>query len=184
MVTNINLVSPETEKKTRLTGKTSLVISLSLLALVVVIFFGLVIAKNSYTNEKNDLTKSIQQEKNKVAGPAYAEISDFQEKLMLLNGIIGDHVYVESYLRSFSHYILPEVHLTDFSWSGSDQTLKISGLAPNFDSLSKEVILLKTYAGIDSLELDSAGESQTSGQSGVQFKISAKLNREAFNKTN
>lgn len=186
MVSNINLAGTEFEKKPSLSGKSSLVISVALLVLAVVIYAFLSIYNNSLSSRKNNLESQIQQEKMKTQGPAYVKLADFQERLMLIKKIIGGYSYPEPYLRNFSQFVSPEVHLTSFSWKNDGQTMTISGIAPNFDSLSKEVILLKTDPEIDSLEFKQANEAAGAANSipGVQFGIDAKLVPTALNQAN
>ena len=183
MVTNINLAAPESQNKINLTGKASLFLSLFLLLLAIGIYGGVSFLSSYYLNGKNQIENKIQAESARISGPAYAEVTDFQERLSLIDKIIEDHVYFDSYIKNFSKYVLPEVRLTSFDWKGEDSELALSGIATNFDTLSRELILLKNSPIIQSVEFKSATESSgTEGQSGVKFDLTAKIKKEALNK--
>jgi len=79
------------------------------------------------------------------------------------------------------------VKLTNFSGKKDPTgagTVDISGIAQSLDALSRELILLKDFPNLDSLEFKNAGESQGQiGQSsGIKFDASLKMNKAAFQK--
>jgi Tfp pilus assembly protein PilN len=183
MVTNINLASPESEKKVVFSGKVSLILSLVLLFLAVGIYAAVSFISNRYKSENAQIENQIQTENAKISGPEYAEMADFQEKLNLIEKVLEDHVYFENYIKNFSKYVLPEVRLSKFDWKNEGSEVAVSGIAPNFDTLSKELILLKNSPLIQSVEFKSAAESSNSeGQSGINFELSANIKKEALNK--
>jgi Tfp pilus assembly protein PilN len=184
MVTNINLVAPESERKISLTGKTSLVLSVSLVVLIVLAYFGLSIASKQYAAKKNEITLQVQQEKARIQGSEYAEIADFQQRLDLLDKIITEHPYADSFLRNFSKYILPEVKLSSFDWKSDGAKVSIKGTAPNFDVLSRQMILLKSAPFVQSVEFKNATESSGSegAQAGVSFGAEFIASKNAFDK--
>lgn len=183
MVTNINLVSSESEKKASLTGKTTLILSALLLLLTIGIFAAVSFLSNYYLREKEQVESQIQTESAKISGPEYAEMADFQERLNLVDKILGDHIYFDSCLKNFSKYILPEVRLTEFNWKGEGNEIAVSGITTNFDTLSRELILLKNSPIIQSVEFKNAMESLSAeGQSEITFGLTAKMKKEALNK--
>jgi Tfp pilus assembly protein PilN len=183
MVTNINLAAPEGEKKTLLTGKTSLVLSVVLLLITVGAYVGVIFLSGYYLGKKNQIENQVQTEKARISGPEYAEVSDFQERLNLLDKVLEDHVYFDNYVKSFSKYILPETRLSSFEWKGDTSEITIAGTTTNFDTLSKELILLKNSPIVQSVEFKSATESKSAeGQSGVTFGLTAKIKKEELNK--
>jgi len=183
MVTNINLAAPESEKKINLSGKASLVLSVLLLIATVGIYAGVSFLASRYLNEKEQIENQIQMMSAKISGPEYAEMADFHEKLDLAGKILEDHIYFDSYIKNFSKYILPEVRLTKFDWKGEGNEIAISGTTANFDTLSRELILLKNSPIVQSVDFDSATESSgAEGQSGVTFSLTAKIKKEALNK--
>jgi len=184
MVTNINLVSPEEKNKPKLSGRTSLALSISLLVVAVGVYFALGQISNSYQREKSNVESQIQEEKAKISGPNFSDVADFQGKLNLLEKIIGDHVYLDGFLKNLSKFVLPEVRFTELQWDYSGDNLSIKGIAPNFDSLSREIILLKNCPLVESIEFKNAAQSGAAGtgQVGVQFEMSAEIKKEAYNK--
>lgn len=182
MVTNINLVSPESGKKVSLTGKTTLILSVLLLLLTIGIYVAVRFLSNYYLREKNQVENQIQEESAKISGLEYAELADFQERLNLAENILGDHAYFDSYLKNFSKYVLSDVRLTSLDWKDRGGEVAILGMAANFDALSRELILLKNSPMIQSVEFKNATESSsTEGQSGVKFDLTAKIKKEALN---
>ena len=183
MVTNINLASPESEKKIVFSGKVSLILSLTLLFLAIGIYAAVSFISSRYKSENIKIETQIRTENAKISGPEYAEMADFQEKLNLIEKVLEDHVYFESCLKNFSKYVLPEVRLSKFDWKSGGNQVAVSGIAPNFDVLSRELILLKNSPLVQSVEFKSATESLNSqGQSGINFELSANIKKEALNK--
>lgn len=180
MVSNINLVSSEGEKKAGFSGKASLVTSVALLALVILGYTGLKILSSSYAKEKGAVETQIQSEKAKMSGPEYAELADFQERLVLLEQIIGDHSAYDSYLKNFSKYVMPGVRVSNLDWKNGGGELSISGIAANFDTLSRQLILFKNSPIIQSVEFKNAAESLNEGSSGVKFTMTLKINKESL----
>jgi Tfp pilus assembly protein PilN len=184
MVTNINLAAPETEKKTMLTGKSTLTLSIFLVLLTLLVFGTVSYFKSRYSAQVARTESDIAQEKSKISGTTYSDLFDFQGRLTLLNGVLGNHSYWDNFLRNFSQYVIPDVRLTNLSFSEKDTTLNIKGIASNFEVLSREIILLKSYPGADSVEFKSATENTTSGggQGGVGFELNIKTNPSVFKK--
>ncbi len=184
MVTNINLVSPEVENKNKLSGKTALVSSVLLLVMVTGTYIALRSVRSHYSRQEKDLSQQVEQTHSEIAGPNYEALADFQQRLILLGKIMDNHVYFESYLRNFSKYVLPEVRLLAFSWEGQGNKIEIKGIAPNFDVLSKELILLRGNDSIQSVELKSAKEVTATGtqQGGLNFDLAVTAKKDAFKK--
>lgn len=183
MVTNINLAAPESKKKINLSGKTSLVLSVLLLVIAIGIYAAIRFFSNRYINQGKQIESQVQAEKANISGPEFTEMADFQERLNLIDKILGDHIYFDSYIKNFSKYILPEVRLTKFDWKDRENKIAISGTTTNFDTLSRELILLKNSPIVQSVEFGGATElSGAEGQSGVAFSLSAKIKKEALNK--
>ncbi len=183
MVTNINLVAPESEKKTVLSGKTSLVLSVLILFSAIAAYAVVSVLSGSYLKQKNQVENLIKTENEKISGSKYADMADFQERLNLVGEILDDHLYLNSYVKNFSKYVLPEVHLLSFSSKSSGEEISLSGIAPNFDAVSREIILLKNSPIVQSVEFNSATEtSGTEGQSVVSFGLTVKIKKDSLNK--
>lgn len=187
MVTNINLSSPDVVEKRSLTGKSALIFSALLVAVVLIVFLAVFFLKNKYSASDKAISDQISQEQSKINGSTFADILDFQERLDSAGKVIDDHAYWDSMVKSMSSYIIPEVKLTKFSGkkdSTGAGTIEISGIASNLDALSRELILLKDFPNLDSLEFKSAGENQgqTGQSSGIKFDASLKVNKAAFQK--
>ncbi|MDD5489557.1 MAG: PilN domain-containing protein [Candidatus Moranbacteria bacterium] len=183
MVTNINLAAPERQNKINLSGKASLVLSVLLLVVVVGVYAVIVFISSRTLNQEKQIESQIQAESAKISGPEFAEMADFQDRLSLIDKILGDHIYFDGYVKNFSKYILPEVRLTSLGWKDDGSEISVSGTAPNFDALSRELILLKNSPIVQSVEFNSATEAKgQEGQSGVTFSLMAKIKKEALNK--
>lgn len=187
MATNINLSSPEAVEKKSLTGKSALIFSAFLLVVVFAIFLVLTFLKLKYSADDKAITDQISQEQSKVNGVTFSDIIDFQGRLDSAGKIIDDHAYWDSMTQRMSAYVIPEVKLTKFAGK-KDSTgagiIDISGIAQNLDTLSRELILLKDFPNLDSLEFKNAGESQgqTGQPGGIKFDASLKVNKSAFQK--
>lgn len=184
MVTNINLVAPEAKDKSLITRKSTLILSISAVLLVLVVFGAVLYFKNSYSTQVEQTEKDIAQEKSKLTGNTYSDLFYFQERLALLDDILGNHSYWDIFLKNFSKYVIPNVRLTSLSFDNKDMKIGINGIASNFEVLSREMILLKSYPGADSVEFKSATENIASegGQSGVNFELDIKTNQSVFKK--
>ena len=187
MVTNINLSSPEVAEKRSLTGKSALIFSALLVAVVLAAYLAVFFLKNKYSASDKAISDQISQEQSKINGSTFADIIDFQERLDSAGKVIDDHAYWDSMVKSMSGYIIPEVKLTKFSGkkdSTGAGTIEISGTASSLDALSRELILLKDFPNLDSLEFKNAGESQgQAGQSsGINFNASLKVSKSGFQK--
>ena len=184
MVTNINLAAPEVKSKTLLTGKSTLTLSIALVLLTLLVFGAVLYFKNSYGAQAGQTESDMKKEKSKMSGTTYSDLFDFQKRLILLDGVLGSHSYWDSFLRNFSQYVIPDVRLTSLSFDEKEKTLNLKGIASNFEVLSREIILLKSYPGADSVEFKNATEGTTSGggQSGVNFELNIKTNQSVFKK--
>lgn len=184
MVTNINLVAPDAEIKTKASGKSTLILSIGLVVLAVILYMGLSAAAASYKNNQTGIEQQIQQTKTMLAGGDYAGVVDFQERLNILSQAMEDHTNFDAYLREISKYVLPSVRLTSLKWSENDRQITIAGTAPNFDALSQAMILLKKCPIFSSLEFKSASESALSAttQPGIDFQVEALVKPDTLNK--
>lgn len=187
MVTNINLSSPEAAEKKSFTGKSTLILSVLLVLVVFAVFLALVFTKNRYVSQEKNVLAEISREQSKVNGTEFSEMLDFQSRLNLLDRAVADHPYWDNLLVKMGSYVIPEVRFEKFSAninSDGAASVEISGLAANLDALSRELILLKDFPGLDSLEFKNAGNSpQTEGQTGgIFFEANLKINKSAFQK--
>jgi Tfp pilus assembly protein PilN len=178
MVTNINFTTPEDKEKIGFSGKISLILSGLLLVLALGIYAVISLFSASYAKQEKETESQIQSENAKIAGAEFTESADFQQRLNLLDKVLEDHFSFDSQLKNFSKYILPEVRLTDFSWEEGENKIVFSGTAPNFDVLSRQLILLKNAPIVQSVEFKKTDQSaSTEEQKGmlVSFGISVRL---------
>jgi len=176
MITNINLAAPESKKKTILSGRLSLILSGVILALAIGSYGAIIFLANYYSNQKRQVDNQIQIKNAKISGAEFVEQTDFQERLNLLDKILRDHFSFDGYLKNFSKYVLPEVHLTSLSWENSENKVTVLGIADNFDVLSRQLVLLKNSPIVQSLEFKNAAQSSSAeNQKGVTFGLSVKL---------
>ena len=157
----------------------SLILSLVLLILVAGTYFLIRVLGSNYSQKQMELSSEILLEKEKIAGPEYEALADFQQRIYSLDKIIDDHIVFDSYLRSFSKYVLPEVRLSNFGWNREGDIVNITGTAPNFDVLSKELTLLRNCPFVQSLSFKNASETlgTESGTVGVNFNLTLTLDK-------
>src|SRR4030042_6788994 len=105
MVTNINLSSEEAVKEKKFTGKPALFISVFILLAVIGVYFSFQYLKNRHIVRKEGMDSQIAGEEAKVKGTEYLDIIDFQERLTLLDQMIDDHFYWDSFLQKISHLL-------------------------------------------------------------------------------
>lgn len=187
MTTNINLSSSEVVEKKSLSGKSALIFSVLLIVFVLAAYLAISFLKSKYSASDKAISDQISQEQSKINGATFADIVDFQGRLDAAGKIIDDHAYWDSMVKRMSSYIIPEVKLTKFSGkkdSTGTGTVDISGIASSLDALSRELILLKNFPNLDSLEFKNAGagQSQSGQSSGINFDASLKMNKSAFQK--
>lgn len=188
MVTNINLSSPEVVEKRSLTGKSALILSLVLLVFVVAAYAAVIFLKGKYESQEKEISAAITEKQGEMKGSAFSDAIDFQGRLNLLDKVVDDHSYWDSFFVKMGSYIIPEVRLDKFSGKKDGVgggLVEISGTAASMDALSRELILLKSFPGADSFEFKQAGEKigQTAGQqSGISFNASLKMNKSSFQK--
>lgn len=179
MVTNINLVAPDSGNKSPFTGKSALLLSISLLVIVAVAYGVISYFKSSYVAQNKDLEKSVESEKKKLTGDSYLDLFDFQERLVLLDKIVADHSYWDDFLKDFSRYIIPEVTLTKLTYNEKNGVLSLVGNATNYENLSRELILLRDYPGAKSVDFkNSSEETATSNrQGGISLNVEITLDK-------
>lgn len=187
MVTNINLTSPEISEKKSFSGKAVLISSFVILAVVITIYGALSFLNSRYAAEEIKLAGEISQEEGMISGTKFADIFDFHDRLNLADKVIDDHAYWDNLLKRMSAYVIPEVRLSKFSGQKDGSgggTIEITGTAPSLDVISRELILLKDFPNLDSLEFKNAGQGTGSGgQPGeLTFVASLKINKAAFQK--
>ncbi len=183
MATNINFSSPEVMEGRSFSGKSALIIAVALLAFVTLTYAGLIFMGSRYAAQQKEVEAEIIQEQNKAKGPEFTDALDFQDRLNLLEKTIGDHSYWDGLLVKMGSYVIPEVRLESFSGKtdplGGGE-IEISGVANSLDALSRELILLKDFPGLDSLEFK--GASERTEQGGISFSASLKVNNSVFQK--
>lgn len=183
MTTNINLSSTESSEKKPATGKLALVLSLALLLVAFSVLFALVFFKSRYNGQIMQTENEIAQEQSKLKDASYADMMNFQEGLNLLDEVIGDHAYWDRLLVNIAPYVIGEVRFESFSGkinSEGGAVVEVKGTAASLEALSRELILLKNFPGLDSLEFKET--SANISQSGVQFGMDLKVNKKAFEK--
>ncbi len=195
MVTKINLSSGEVEKKKTFSGKTALILSGVLLILVGTVYGALVLAKNKYNSDGKQIMDELSAEKAKMGSPEYAGVVDFQERLSLLDQIIDDHIYWEIFLKKLSMYVVSGAYLKNVSGGGEGGEIKVSGAAVDFETVAKELMLLKTFPNASAVKVESVGEGSDSGEEEgeagsegeggrkeVGFEVKLKVSKDAFRK--
>ena len=188
MVTNINLSSPEVAEKRSLTGKSALILSVVLFVIVMAAYAAVFFLEKSYANQEKEIEAAIIEKQSEIQGPAFTDALDFQERLNLLDKVVDDHSYWDGLFVKMGSYIIPEVRLDKFSGTkdgAGGGLVEISGIATSMDALSRELILLKSFPGVDSFEFKQAGEkvSQASDKpGGISFGASLKMNKSSFQK--
>lgn len=187
MSTNINLVSPEDEKKIHLSGKPILAVSGLILIVVFAVLGAVTFLKNKYLADGTEVSAQITQQQSLLNGGKYAEVADFQSRLSLIEKIIEDHTYWDSFLKEMSKYVIPDTKLTSFSGEVDSEKIvvvDIEGTATNLDTASRELILLKNFPDATSMEFKKVGseEAQAEGQNGISFDASLKIEKQAFQK--
>jgi len=179
MVTNINLSSPESERKITLTGKSTLIVSVFLLVAAIVAYGILTFLKDKYTKEKEQISTEIEQKKEDLRVSSYVDLADFQDRINLLDGVITNRFSWSMFIKDFSMHVLPEVKLSSFSPEGSK--LPIKGLAPNYETVFREMNLLKKFSGAELVELKSISEVEIiegdQSQSGISFNVDMTINK-------
>ncbi|MFH0930177.1 MAG: hypothetical protein V1814_02900 [Candidatus Moraniibacteriota bacterium] len=184
MVTNINLSSPEIVEKKSLTGKSALILSVILLVFVAAAYAAVFFLKGRYVSQGKAIDASIAEKQSEINGTAFSDAIDFQERLNLLDKVVDDHPYWDGLLVKMGSYILPEVRLNKFSGKkdgAGGGLVEISGTATSLDALARELILLKSFPGLDSFEFKNAGQG-TEQQGGISFDASLKMNKSSFQK--
>lgn len=187
MVTNINLSSPEETEKKSFSGKSALVLSAAILFALVASLLVLNFLKGKYTADGQSITMQITQEQNKINEGGLVDVLDFEGRLNLLEKVADGHGYWDNLLKKMGAYVLPEVKLTKFSGArdadGSGR-IELSGTAANLDALSRELLLLKSFPDLVSLEFKDAteGAGQSGQPAGVSFNASLKISQSAFQK--
>jgi len=184
MVININLSSPEVAEKKSLTGKSALILSILLLFLVAAAYTAVVFLKGRYVNQGKAIDAAIDEKRSEINGTAFSEVIDFQEKLNLLGKVADDHPYWDGLLVKMGSYVVPEVRFDKFSGKRDEAgggLIEISGTAVSLDALARELILLKSFPGIDSFEFKNA-EQGMGQQAGISFAASLKINKSLFQK--
>ncbi len=188
MVTNINLSSPEVAEKRTLTGKSALILSIVLLAIVAAAYAAIIFLKSRYESQEKKVSAAIAEKQGEMKGSSFSDALDFQERLNLLDKVVDDHPYWDGLFVKMGSYMIPEVRLDKFSGTkdgAGGGLVEITGTAANMDALSRELILLKDLPGIDSFEFKQAGEKVVQGtdqQSGILFSVDLKMNQSAFQK--
>jgi len=188
MVTNINLSSPEVAEKRSLTGKSALILSVALLVLVAAAYAAVLFLKGKYENQEKEIDAAIIEKQSEIRGASFSDALDFQERLNLLEKVVDDHSYWDGLFVKMGSYVIPEVRLNKFSGTKDEAgggTVEISGIAARMDALSRELILLKSFPGVDSFEFKKAGEKIGQGtdqQNGIVFDASLKMNKSSFQK--
>jgi hypothetical protein len=188
MGTNINLSSPEIIEKRSLTGKSALIFSVVLLVLVAAAYTAAALMKGKYESQEKEISAAIAEKQDELRGASFSDAIDFQERLDLLDRVVDDHPYWGGLFVKMGSYIIPEVRLDKFSGKkevGGGGLVEIGGIATSMDALSRELILLKSFPGVDSLEFKEAGErigQEIDQQNGVSFSASLKMNNSSFQK--
>ena len=167
-----------------MTGKAALILSFVLLVLVATAYAAVIFLKGRYASQGKAIDAAIVEKKSEISGTAFSDVIDFQEKLNLLDKVVDDHSYWDGLLVKMGSYIIPEVRLDKLSGKkdgAGGGLVEISGAATSLDALARELILLKSFPGLDSFEFKQAGQG-TGQQGGISFSASLKMNKSSFQK--
>jgi len=187
MTTNINFSSPQEAEKESFSGKPVLILSVGVLAAIVASLLVLNFLGKKYAADNQGIASQITLEQNKINEEGLADVLDFEGRLNLLERVADGHGYWDGLLKKMGAYLLPEVKLTKFSGTRNADgsgLIELSGTAVNLDALSRELILLKSFPDLASLEFKEAGESagQNGQPGGISFDASLKVDESAFQK--
>jgi hypothetical protein len=176
MVTNIDLSSEEQAPSDhKFGGKSALFISAGLIVAAILAQFALDYLKNDYTNKERQAQSELASKKVALTGTAYADLVDFQERLKFLDNTVSGRTDWDKFLKEFSQYVAPEVKLNNLSYDPKNKEFSMDAVAPNIDTVAKEVVLLKKFPQTDSIEFGGATESVDSTDSSKKTSFNVKI---------
>jgi Tfp pilus assembly protein PilN len=179
MVTNIDLSSSEeAPSEHKLGGKSALIFSGVLVVAAILANFGLNYLKNDYVAKEQQAQSDLATKRIAMSGSAFADLMDFQERLKFLDSTLTNRTDWDVFLKEFSQYVMPEVRLNDLSYDPKAGDLTFNAVAPNIDTVAKEVVLLKKFPQTVAVEFGGATEN-ANGDSAQKMSFNIKIKLKA-----
>lgn len=137
--------------------------SLIILAVVLLICFGLWGYKNSLSKEGEELAKEIEQLQSQRNLDLEADFVTLKKGIENFKKIINKHIYFSNILKMFEELTLPQVVISDLSIDLSENSVSLKIDSVNYETLAKQIVAFEEDARIK--EVDTPGVSMDSAGS-------------------
>lgn len=154
--------------------------TLSIIALImtVVVYLGIKVGYIPYLNSRISTEEAkIEEFGRSVSDTQKAELIAFYSQLVNAESLLENHIINSKFFDSLEANTHEAVYLTDLNFSSKDGSARISGVAPDFDTLAAQLDLFGKMSGAIRVSLDNAQQQATAG---VGFSALIVFNTEMF----
>jgi hypothetical protein len=156
----------------------SFIIFIGLLAIYAGIEFGYKPYLNSRIKSLDQkiaaLTQSINEEQQN-------NLINFYSQLVNLKDLINSHIITSNFFELLEKNTYPEVYYTGLTLGIKEKEVKIEGLSPNYELLTKEMALLAKLPEVERIFLESSNYEEISKEmKGVKFTLRIFLTPQFF----
>ncbi len=146
--------------------------------MTIVIYFGIKIGYTPYLNSKITVEeKKISDFAKSVSDSQKKELIGFYSQFVNAQSILDAHRISSKFFDNLESNTHQSVYFTDLNLSTVEKTVRISGIAPDFDVLSNQLDLFKKIPGVVKVSIDNA---QARAGAGISFSVLIVFNSEMF----
>jgi len=149
-----------------------------IIVILIFAFYGIIKGYQSSLNKKiiKLEEENVDLEKEKADLMKNGELSGFQLRVGVVEGLVDKHVYWQDVFDFLEETTLSKVYYRDFDGSLETKTIKMSGTTTNFEKLAEQIILLKNHEQVEEIKLMSFRGSEE----GVVFSFQILLDPELW----
>ena len=155
-----------------------LVFAIFIFGLMVVIFLGIRFGYEPYLNKKAQGLDTQISEKNQSLNQVQVDnFVKFYSQVFNFKTLLDKHIFGSNILKFLEENTLKALNYTAFGLDMTRQEIKISGITPNYETLSQQLELFRQN---DSVKDISFQNSSNNNQGGINFEVSIILKEDLF----
>lgn len=140
---------------------------------VALLYVGMEFGYGKYlANEKEKAQSEIDALKSKISAEDQNNLSEFYSQVYNVNRLLSRHVIVSRLLDLLGANTNTAVYYTKFGYTRSSNIFTISGIAPSFEFIPKQLEALRRLPEVKEVILSNAAEEENA----IKFNIRVTLN--------
>jgi cell division protein FtsL len=146
-------IVPKPPKRVPIFEKILFFLSFSLFILVILSFFFLLFSVGRLNSKKSELEEKISELKTPEIKEMEKELSALEKRFLKIEDLLNNHLFISHFFPFLESKILKNVTLDSLRFNVLKREIKISGVADNFPTLSKQYSIFKEDSRIENPEI-------------------------------